>query len=45
MMLHSAGELVGMMLHSAGELEGISSYSIGELVEQTKIYYTHTQKK
>ena len=31
MMLHSAGELVGMMLHSAGELVGIRLYSVGEL--------------
>ena len=44
MMLHSAGELVGirlysvselvrMMLHSAGELVRIRLYSVGELVE------------
>ena len=42
MMLHSAGELVGIrlycvgelvgMMHSAGELEGMMLYSAGELV-------------
>ena len=34
-----------MMLLSAGELVGIRLYSVGELVEQTKIYYTHTHTK
>ena len=43
-MLYNAGELVRMMVHSVGELVGIRLYSVGELVDQTKIYYTHTQK-